>query len=101
MKTIVLAYHNIGIAGIEALIRNGYDITAIYTHKDDVNENKWFGSVAEFAAARNIPVYAPDDINHPMWINRIKAQQPDILFSFYYRNMVCTRYSFDSPDRMF
>jgi UDP-4-amino-4-deoxy-L-arabinose formyltransferase/UDP-glucuronic acid dehydrogenase (UDP-4-keto-hexauronic acid decarboxylating) len=89
MKTIVLAYHNIGIAGIEALINNGYDIIAIYTHKDDVNENKWFDSVAEFAAVRNIPVFAPDDINHPMWINRIKAQQPDILCSFYYRNMVC------------
>ena len=89
MKTVVLAYHNIGIAGIEALIRNGFDITAIYTHKDDANENKWFGSVAEFAAAGNIPVYAPDDINHPLWIARVKAHQPDILFSFYYRNMVC------------
>ncbi len=88
MKTVVLAYHNIGIVGIEALIRNGYDIAAIYTHKDDVNENRWFDSVAEFAAARNIPVYAPDDINHPMWVQRIQSQQPDILFSFYYRKMI-------------
>jgi len=88
MKTIVLAYHNTGISGIEALLRNGYDIAAIFTHKDDPLENRWFGSVAEFAASRNIPVFAPDDINHPLWIYRIKEASPDILFSFYYRNMV-------------
>jgi UDP-4-amino-4-deoxy-L-arabinose formyltransferase / UDP-glucuronic acid dehydrogenase (UDP-4-keto-hexauronic acid decarboxylating) len=33
-------------------------------------------------------VYAPDDINHPLWINRIQSLEPDILFSFYYRKMV-------------
>ena len=90
MKTIVLAYHDMGIAGIKALLRQGYEITAIYTHKDDPAENRWFGSVAEFAATADIPVFAPEDINHPLWVNRIKEQSPDILFSFYYRQMVAS-----------
>ena len=88
MKTIVLAYHNIGYAGIKTLLSNGYDIKAIFTHKDDPNENIWFDSVAELAAANNIPVYAPEDINHPLWVERIRDLGPDILFSFYYRDMV-------------
>ena len=88
MKTIVLAYHNIGCAGIKALLSNGYEIQAVFTHKDDPNENIWFESVAELAAANNIPVYAPEDINHPLWEERIREMAPDILFSFYYRDMV-------------
>ena len=88
MKSIVLAYHNIGCVGIEALLRNGFQIAAVFTHKDDPRENVWFDSVAELAASRDIPVFAPDDINHPLWVKRIKEFAPDIIFSFYYRNMV-------------
>jgi len=88
MKATVLAYHNIGCEGISALLRNGFEIDAVFTHKDDQDENVWFNSVAELAASQNIPVFAPDDINHPLWIKRIKELAPDIIFSFYYRNMI-------------
>ena len=88
MKTIVLAYHNIGCKGIESLLRNGFQIDAVFTHRDDMKENIWFDSVARLAASKNIPVFAPDDINHPLWIQRIKNMNPDIIFSFYYRNIV-------------
>jgi len=88
MKALVLGYGNIGCAGIEALLRNGFDITAVLTHKDDPHENIWFGSVAELAASNNIPVFAPEDVNHPMWVEKIKAMAPDIIFSFYYRKMI-------------
>ena len=88
MKAVVLAYHNIGCAGIRALLAHGYEIQAIFTHHDSPQEQVWFDSVAELAAESNIAVYAPDDINHPLWVQRIREMQPDILFSFYYRNMV-------------
>ncbi len=89
MKCVVLAYHNMGCAGIEALLRAGMEISAVFTHKDNPGENIWFKSVAELAGSLGIPVYAPDDINHPVWINRIKEMAPDFIFSFYYRNLVC------------
>ena len=88
MKSIVLGYHNIGCVGIEALLRSGFQIAAVFTHKDDPRENVWYHSVAELAASRGIPVFAPDDINHPLWVKRIKEFAPDIIFSFYYRNMI-------------
>ena len=88
MKAVVLAYHNVGCAALQALLRHHIEVAAVFTHRDDENENIWFDSVAQLAAAHNIPVYAPDDINHPIWIKRIQEMQPDILFSFYYRNLI-------------
>ncbi len=88
MKAVVLAYHNIGCAGLEALLRHGFDIQAVFTHKDDTREKIWFGSVAEQAARHRLPAFAPDNINHPIWRDRIRALQPDVIFSFYYRHMV-------------
>ena len=88
MKAVVLAYHNIGCIGIEELLNAGIEIQAVFTHKDNPNENLWFRSVAEVAAKNNLPVFSPEDINHPLWVSRIKAMNPDVIFSFYYRNMV-------------
>lgn len=88
MRAIVLAYHNMGCRGLEAVRRAGFEIAAVFTHRDDPAENIWFASVAEQAAALRLPVFAPEDINHPLWVRRIRDLQPDILFSFYYRKMV-------------
>ncbi len=88
MKAVVLAYNNIGCEGIRALLENGFEIQAVFTHKDDPNENLWFDSVAELASQKGLPLYAPDDINHPLWIAKIEKMKPDFIFSFYYRNLV-------------
>lgn len=88
MRAVVLAYSKIGCVGIEALLRNGVEIEAVFTHKDNPNENLWFPSVAELAASKGVPVFAPEDVNHPLWVSRIKRMKPDFIFSFYYRDMV-------------
>lgn len=89
MKTVVFAYHDMGCTGIQALLDAGYDIAAIFTHADAPGENHFFQSVARMAAEREIPVYAPDDVNHPLWIERIRELAPDVIFSCYYRNLIC------------
>ncbi|MBT8119387.1 MAG: bifunctional UDP-4-amino-4-deoxy-L-arabinose formyltransferase/UDP-glucuronic acid oxidase ArnA [Gammaproteobacteria bacterium] len=88
MRTIVAGYHNMGCEGLEALLRNGYDVVAVFTYADAADEAIWFGSVAEAAARHNIPVYTPDDINHPLWVEKIHELKPDVLFSFYYRDIL-------------
>ncbi len=88
MKCVVLAYHNVGVAGIRALLDHGFEISAVFTHRDNPNETIWFDSVAEFASSQGIEVFAPESVNHPVWINRIKAMAPDFIFSFYYRDML-------------
>ncbi|WP_421186896.1 bifunctional UDP-4-amino-4-deoxy-L-arabinose formyltransferase/UDP-glucuronic acid oxidase ArnA [Aeromonas hydrophila] len=88
MKVVVFAYHDIGCTGIEALLEAGYEIQAVFTHADDPDENRFFGSVAQLCAEHNLPVYSPEDVNHPLWIERIRELAPQALFSFYYRNML-------------
>src|SRR5258708_3894197 len=88
MNAIVLGYHNIGCRGIEALLKHGFNISAVFTHTEDPSENSWFESWADRAAGRGLPVFAPGDINHPLWVKKIAALKPDILFSFYYRHLI-------------
>ena len=88
MKAIVFAYHDIGCVGLKALVEAGYDVQAVFTHTDSPDENNFFASVARTGAELNLPVYAPEDVNHPLWVNRIRDLQPDVIFSFYYRNML-------------
>jgi len=87
-KAVVFAYHDIGCAVIEALLTAGYDIAAVFTHADDPKENNFYGSVAQLCARKGIPVHAPEDANHPLWIERIAKLNPDFIFSFYYRNLL-------------
>ena len=89
MKAVVFAYHDIGCTGIRALHQAGYEITAIFTHADNAAENQFYGSVARTAAELGVAVYAPEEVNHPLWVDRIKAMSPDIIFSFHYRHMLC------------
>lgn len=88
MKTIVFAYAEMGCAGITALLNAGFEIGAIFTHADTSPESHAFPSVARLAAEQGIPVYAPEEVNHPLWVDRIKAMQPDFIFSFYYRALL-------------
>ena len=57
-------------------------------NRDKADENIWFESVAELAARMDIPTFVPEDVNHPIWVEKIRQLQPDILFSFYYRDIV-------------
>jgi methionyl-tRNA formyltransferase len=88
LKTVVFAYHNMGLAGLEALERHGYDIAAVFTHEDDPGEKCWFDSVKYWALQKSIPVHTTEDVNSPQWIAKIAAMNPDIIFSFYYRKMI-------------
>ncbi|MFB6434884.1 MAG: bifunctional UDP-4-amino-4-deoxy-L-arabinose formyltransferase/UDP-glucuronic acid oxidase ArnA [Candidatus Malihini olakiniferum] len=88
MKTVVFAYHDMGCVGINALLAAGYRISAIFTHADTLGENPFFGSVARIAARTGIPVYTPEDVNHPLWRERIHALTPKAIFSFYYRRVL-------------
>src|SRR3972149_499976 len=88
MRAVVFAYHNMGIAGIRALLDHGFPIPMVLSHEDDPKENRWFGSVADFCRSRGIPVFTPADVNSAPWPDRIRTAGPDLLFSFHYRAML-------------
>ncbi|MFO7569658.1 MAG: formyltransferase [Smithellaceae bacterium] len=88
MKTVVFAYHNMGICGLKALERNGFEIDAVFTHDDDPGENCWFGSVKDWAHEKEIRVITNERISEPIWVDTIALMKPQVIFSFYYRKMI-------------
>lgn len=88
MKAIVFAYHDIGCVGLKALQKAGFEIQAVFTHTDDPKENHFFSSVALLGAEMGLSVFAPENVNNLLWIERIEKMQPDVIFSFYYRHML-------------
>lgn len=84
---IVCAYHNVGYRCIEELVRQGAEISLIFTHGDSPTEEIWFDSVRELAKRHGIP-YLTSDINEPENVERLRTIAPDFIFSFYYRNMI-------------
>ena len=88
MKTVVFAYHDMGLTGLTALQRAGFEITAIFSHADDPGENCWFGSVPEWARKNNVPLFCPENVNTGEWFEKISSWAPQVLFSFYYRHLL-------------
>ncbi len=85
---LVFAYHNVGYECLDALIQNDEYIMAVITHKDDPDEEIWFRSVAALARKYDIPVHTPESVNTPDWTERIRSWNPDLIFSFYYRDII-------------
>jgi methionyl-tRNA formyltransferase len=86
-RIVVCAYHNVGYRCIEELLRQGAEISLIFTHEDSPTEEIWFDSVRELADKNGIP-YLTTDINLPENVEQVRAIAPDFIFSFYYRNMI-------------
>src|SRR3990172_10992522 len=85
---VVFGYHDVGYECLDALIAGGRGVLGVFTHRDNPAENIWFQSVAELARRHAIPVHTPETVNTPEWIARLRALKPDIIFSFYYRNLI-------------
>ena len=86
---LVFAYHDVGHECLDVLVQGGKRVLAVFTHEDNPNETIWFKSVARLARDHGIPVYTPKDVNTAACIARMRVLQPDIIFSFYYRHMLC------------
>jgi methionyl-tRNA formyltransferase len=84
----VFAYSDTGHACLKFLLERGEDVALVVTHADDPGEPRWFDSVAELARSRGIEPLILDDPRDPAAIARIKAAQPELLFSFYYRGIL-------------
>lgn len=101
MRALVFAYHEIGAAGLRALLDSGVEVAAVVTHRDDPREGGWFTSVARMAAERNLPTFAPEDPNHPIWAERLGELGAEALFSFHYRHLLRRPLLELCPDRAF
>ena len=85
---VVFAYHDVGVRCLTALLEGRMQVPLVVTLRDSPTETIWFASVAELAARHAIETLLPEDPNTPEVIARVRAAQPDFLFSFYYRSML-------------
>lgn len=87
-KTVVFAYHNVGVRCLKVLLAKGLDIALVVTHEDNPAESIWFDSVARLCAEHDIACITPADPASQALSDQIRALQPDFIFSFYYRHML-------------
>ena len=84
----MFAYHNVGVACLDVLLKHGVNVPLVVTHVDNPNETIWFDSVARFAKQRGIPTATPADSNSDAFLKQLRTLAPDFIFSFYYRQML-------------
>jgi methionyl-tRNA formyltransferase len=87
-SAVVFAYHNVGVRCLSVLLNHRVDVRMVLTHDDNPNETIWFDSVAALARKHRIETITPIDPNEATVVDRIRAAQPDFIFSFYYRSML-------------
>src|SRR5580658_3615699 len=75
-----------GHACMEALLKMGAPIAALFTHRDDAHEEIWWRSCADLAAQHGVPVYFDESSESAG--PKIGALNPSIIYSFSYRHLI-------------
>jgi methionyl-tRNA formyltransferase len=87
-RAVVFAYHDVGVRCLAVLLARGVEVPLLITHQDDADETIWFSSVAELARQHGVPTLAIAGPLAPELVERIRALEPDFMFSFYFRSML-------------
>jgi methionyl-tRNA formyltransferase len=87
-RIAIFAYSDTGHACSQALLERGADVVLLATHAGDQAEKVWFPSVADLARSKGIEPVVFDDARSREAIELVRAAQPELLFSFYYRDLL-------------
>src|SRR5260370_14955519 len=86
-RCVLFAYHEMGYACMEAILKMGAPIAALLTHRDDPHEEIWWRSCAELAARHGVPVHTIDGADAQL-AEIVGQAKPDVIYSFYYRYLI-------------
>lgn len=90
-RILFFGYSEVGYECLSLLLDRGDNVVALLTHEDNPNEKIWFKTPAVAAREKGIPIFTPEKVNTPEWIERIAALKPDLILSVYYRNMISSK----------
>ena len=79
-----------GHACLETLLAMGAPVAALFTHRDNPDEEIWWQSCADLAKRHAVPVFLAEEIDEG-WIARIAALKPALIYSFFYRKLLPQR----------
>ncbi|MBS1767137.1 MAG: formyltransferase [Acidobacteria bacterium] len=88
---VVCAYSPVGRAALEGLLESGIQVKALFTYPQGQDE-QWFEAPAALAERHGIPVFMEPAFNSDAVFARIQHLAPDLLFSFYFREMIHARF---------
>ena len=87
-RILFFGYSEVGYECLDLLLERGDNVVALITHQDSPNEKIWFKTPALAAGKRGLPIFTPEKVNDPEWIDRIAGLKPDLILSAYYRNLI-------------
>jgi methionyl-tRNA formyltransferase len=90
-RILFFGYSEIGYECLDLLLTRGDNVVGLFTHEDNPNEKIWFKTPAVAARAKNVPIFTPEKIATPEWLEQIANLKPDLILSVYYRNMISTK----------
>jgi methionyl-tRNA formyltransferase len=90
-RILFFGYSEVGYECLSLLLERDDNVIALVTHEDNPHEKIWFKTPAAAAREKNLPVFTPEKINTPEWVERIAALRADLILSVYYRHMISSR----------
>jgi methionyl-tRNA formyltransferase len=90
-RIVFFGYSEVGYECLSLLLERADNVVALFTHEDNPNEKIWFKTPAVAAREKGIPIFTPEKVNTPEWIERIVALPPELILSVYYRNMISSK----------
>lgn len=88
---VVCAYSPVGTSALEGLLEAGVQVLGLYTYPQAPDE-RWFTAPAALAERHGIAIHLEPDFNAQPVYERIRSQAPDLLLSFYFREMIQARF---------
>ena len=87
-RVVVFGYSDVGHACLAHLLERHANVAAVYTHEDSPGERLWFPSVRALAAEHGIPVHLDADLSRADALAELRALEPELILSFYYRSLL-------------
>lgn len=87
-RVLVFAYSDLGYACLQFLLDRKENVVGVYTHEDKPGETLWFPSVGRLALEHGVMVRTETNLTRGEELNFIRSLSPDLIFSFYYRNLI-------------
>jgi methionyl-tRNA formyltransferase len=87
-RILVFAYSDVGHDCLRYLLDSGEHVVECFTYSDPAPPASWPPSVLRLCQERGIPVSENADIRDPRQVGRLAELRPDLIFSFYYRELL-------------
>ena len=91
MRAVVFAYSDVGYVCLDLLLAQGAEVDrGLHSRRRPERAHLVPLRRASSPSSTDLPVFAPERLDADDWLARLRAADPDFLFSFYYRRMLPT-----------